>query len=92
MACLVMLVEGFRRVWPTHFQRGRWRTLSVTEINYVQIELEALPTVYGNKLHQFFHGRRCTVVTDHQPLLAFSNIFHWGNFQDQKLESILLKH
>ena len=67
------------------------RTLSKSEMNYAQIEKEALALVFGiRKFHQFLYGRQFTMVTDHKPLrtildlknkippLAAARMQHWA--------------
>ena len=46
------------------------RTLSTSDQNYTQLE-EALSLISGvKKFHQYLYGRKFTLVTGHQPLMA----------------------
>ena len=49
-------------------------TLTKPECNYSQLEKEALFMIFGNqKFHQYFYGRKLTLVTDHKPLVTILN-------------------
>ena len=50
------------------------RTLTNAERNNSNLEREALALVFGvKKFHQYMHGRRFSLVTDHKPLESFFN-------------------
>ena len=47
------------------------RTLSPSEVNYSQLEKEALSLIFGlHRFHQYVYGRRFTLLTDHKPLVT----------------------
>lgn len=50
------------------------KTLDKHQVNYSQIEKEALSIIFGVKrFHQFLYGRKFILVTDHKPLVSILN-------------------
>ena len=48
------------------------RTLSTSECNYTQLEMEALALIYGvQKFHSYLYGQSFILHTDHKPLTAY---------------------
>ena len=50
------------------------RSLSKAEINYAQIDREALALVFGVRFHHYLYGRRFTLVTDHKLLTHYGTL------------------
>ncbi len=49
------------------------RTLSR---NYSQLNKEGLAVMFGlQSFHKYLYGQKCTIVTDHKPLLSLFNEF-----------------
>ncbi|XP_017461733.1 PREDICTED: uncharacterized protein K02A2.6-like, partial [Rhagoletis zephyria] len=50
------------------------KTLNSSQINYSQVEKEALAIIYGvTKFHQYLYGRKFELFTDHQALTTLFN-------------------
>ncbi len=64
-----MMPDGSER--PIGFMS---RTLNQAERNYSQLDKEGLAVMFGlQRFHKYLYGRKCTIVTDHKPLLSLFN-------------------
>lgn len=83
-----MLQEGR----PVYFAS---RSLTPTEQNYAQIEIEFLGIIFAvNKFHHFIYGRNTKVLTDHKPLVSImkKNLADIASTRLQRLKFKLLKY
>ena len=66
-ACLMHVIVGQER--PVAYAS---RTLALAELNYAQIEWEALAIVLAvRKFHRYLYGCQFKLITDHRPLYKF---------------------
>jgi hypothetical protein len=66
------------------------RALTKTEIAYSQIEKEQLAIVFAmERFHTYVYGKKCTVITDHKPLIAIRK--KTLNAAPKRLQRMLLR-
>lgn len=71
VGCVLGQRDDEGREYPVAYHS---RTLSSAEVNFAQIDKEALAIVTGiKKFHEYVYGRKITVRTDHKPLLGIFN-------------------